>query len=130
MRGGALAILIWATINLVLFIGNWIWDAKPVNAAEAGFAVLIIYATGVGLWLAGRESIRPGPPEPRPQVEAVPQASLAAVLVGLSTACILFGFAWSTFLVYFGAGLLLAALARLAIEVRSERISRREAERL
>lgn len=125
MRGGAIPILAWATLLLVLFIGNWIWDAKPVNAAEAAFAAVIVYGTGIALWLSHRESIKPGPPEPRPEAETVPQASLAAVLLGLSIACILFGFAWSNFLVYFGGGILLLSLGRLALEVRSERATRR-----
>ena len=126
MRGGALAVLAWATLNLILFIGNFIWDGKPVNAATAAFAAVITYVTGVGLWLSRREAIRRGPPEPHVEVEAVPQASLAATLIGLSIGCILFGLAWSKFLVYFGAGALLLSLGRLFVEKRSERATRRQ----
>ncbi len=125
MRGGAIAILAWATINLVLFIGNAIWDAKPVNAAAAGLAVLIIYTVGVGVWLTSRDAIRRGPPEPRTEVEPVPQASLGAVGAGLSVGCILFGLAWANFLVYFGFGILLLSLGRVLLEKRAERASLR-----
>jgi hypothetical protein len=124
MRGGAIPLLAWATILLALFVGNWLWDQRAVNAAESALSALIIYAFGVALWLARRDSIRRGPPEAEAQTDAVPQHSLAAVLVGLSVATILFGVAWANFLVYFGAGALVLALGRLALELRSERRSR------
>jgi len=127
MRGGAIPILAWGTILLALCIGNWVWNQRPVSGAAATVAVVIVYVFGIALWLARRESIRPGPPEPRDEPEAVPQASLAAVLIGLSVGCALFGLAWAKFLMYFGAGMLLLALGRLAIELRSERATRRQA---
>jgi O-antigen ligase len=129
VRGGAIPVLVWGTILLVLAAGNWIWDDKPVNSGAATAAVVIIYSFGVALWLNRREAIRRGPPEPRPETETVPQSSLAAVLIGLSVATVLFGLAWSNFLVYFGAGLLIVSLGRLAGELRSEAASRRENER-
>ena len=46
---------------------------------------------------------------------------MAAVGIGLSVGCALFGLAWSKFLLYFGVGTLVASLARLTIEVRAER---------
>ena len=128
MRGGAIAILAWATLNLVLFAGNAIWNSKAVSAAAAGTAVLIIYTLGIGVWLAGRDALRPGPPEPRSEVEAVPEASPGAVGAGLSVGCILFGLAWANFLVYFGFGALLVSLGRLVLEKRAERASVRSAE--
>jgi len=127
MRGGSIPILAWGTILLVLCIGNWVWNDKPVNAAPATAAVVIVYAFGIALWLARRESIRRGPPDPPAEPEAVPQASVAAVAIGLSVGCALFGLAWSKFLLYFGVGTLVAALGRLALELRSERTSRRRA---
>lgn len=127
MRGGAIPILAWGTLLLVLCIGNWVWNDKPVNGAAATAAVVIVYGFGVALWLARRESIRRGPPDPPAGAEAVPQASVAAVAIGLSVGCALFGLAWSKFLLYFGLGMLVASLGRLALELRSERASRREA---
>ena len=56
----------------------------------------------------------------------MPEASLAAVLVGLSVACILFGIVWAGFLIYFGAGVLVLSLGRLVLELRAEHESRRD----
>ena len=127
MRGGAIPILAWGTLLLVLCIGNWVWDDKPVNGAAATAAVVIVYAFGIALWLARREAIRRGPPEPVTEPEAVPAASVAAVVIGLSVGCALFGLAWSKFLLYFGVGMLVLSLGRLVIELRSERATRRRA---
>jgi hypothetical protein len=127
MRGGAIPILAWGTILLVLAIGNWAWDAKPVNGAVASAAVAIIYLFGVALWLSRREAIRRGPPEPRPELDSVPQASLAAAGIGVSLGCILFGIAWAKFLVDFGIGVLVLSIGRLVLEIRAERRSRLDA---
>lgn len=127
MRGGAIPVLAWGTILLVLAIGNWVWDAKPVNGAAASAAVAIVYVFGVALWLSRREAIRRGPPEARPALDSVPQASLAAAGIGVSLGCILFGIAWAKFLVDFGVGLLVLCVGRLVLEIRSERRSRIDA---
>ena len=126
MRGGAIPILTWATILLVLAIGNWVWDDKPVNGEAATAAVAIIYGFGLALWLVRREAIRRGPPEPRSEPEAVPQASLGAMLVGLAVGCALFGLAWANFLLYFGAAVFVIALGRLYVELRAARATRRD----
>jgi hypothetical protein len=52
---------------------------------------------------------------------------VAAVAIGLSVGCALFGLAWSKFLLYFGIGTLVASLGRLAVELHSERTTRRQA---
>jgi hypothetical protein len=127
MRGGAIPIVTWGTILLVLCAGNWVWDDKPVNGAVATAAVAIVYAFGVALWLACREAIRPGPPERAKEPESVAQVSVAAVMIGLSIGCALFGLVWAKFLLYFGAGTLALSLGRLAVELRSERATRRQA---
>ena|SRR5436305_2538121 len=127
MRGGAIPILAWGTILLVLAIGNWVWNGKPIGGAAASAAVAIIYLFGVFLWVSRREAIRRGAPEARPQLDSVPQASLAAAGIGVSLGCILFGIAWAKFLVDFGIGLLVLSLGRLVIEMRAERRSRVEA---
>ena len=127
MRGGAIPLLAWGTLLLVLFIGNWIWDAKPVNAAVAGFGALVIYLAAIALWLARRESVRRGPPPPSSGPEAVPTFSAGAPLIGLSIACALFGLVWAKFLLYFGIGMLLLALGRIALELRAQRRTLRRA---
>ena len=126
MRGGAIPILVWGTILLVLAIGNWIWDAKPVNGDAATAAVLIIYGFGVAVWLARREAIRRGPPEARTENEVVPQASVAAMIIGLSAGCALFGLAWAKFLLYFGIAMFVLGVGRLIIERRAQRATRRQ----
>jgi hypothetical protein len=126
VRGGAIPILAWGTILLVLAIGNWVWDAKPVNGAAATAAVAIIYGFGVAVWLARGEAIRRGPPEPRTEVENVPAASVSAMVIGLSVGCALFGLVWARFLLYFGIAMLVASVGRLAVELRAERASRRQ----
>jgi hypothetical protein len=127
MRGGAIPLLAWGTILLVLAVGNWIWNDKAVGGAAATAAVLIVYAFGAIVWLARRESIRRGPPERHGEAEAVPQDSLASVVVGLSIGCILFGLTWAKFLVYFGAGTLVLSLGRVVLERRAERTARARA---
>jgi hypothetical protein len=126
MRGGAIPILAWGTILLVLAIGNWVWNGKPVGSGAASAAVLIVYGFGVALWLLRRESIRRGPPEPRTEIENVPSASLSAMLIGLAAGCALFGLAWAKFLLYFGIGLFVVAVGRMILELRAERATRRE----
>jgi hypothetical protein len=127
MRGGAIPVLAWGTILLVLAIGNWVWDGRPVNAGAASAAVAIVYVVGVALWASRREAIRRGPPEARPVLDAVPQASVAAAGIGVSLGCILFGIAWARFLVDFGIGLLVLSIGRLVLELRAERRSRIDA---
>ena len=126
MRGGAIPILSWGTILLVLAVGNWVWNGKAVGSGAASAAVLIIYAVGVAVWLARREALRRGPPEPRTEPESVPHASLAAVGIGVSAGCALFGLVWAKFLLYFGIGMFVASVGRLVLEMRAERAGRRE----
>ena len=127
MRGGAIPLLVWGTLLLVLFIGNWIWEAKAINAAEAAFAALVIYAVGVILWLARREAVRRGPPEQEREPEALPEGSLAAASAGISIGMVMFGMVWARFLVFFGAGILLASLVRIGLECREQRTYARQA---
>jgi hypothetical protein len=127
MRGGAIPVLAWGTILLVLAIGNWVWDGRPVNAGAASAAVAIVYVVAVALYASRREAIRRGPPEARPVLDAVPQASVAAAGIGVSLGCILFGIAWARFLVDFGIGLLVLSIGRLVLELRAERRSRIDA---
>jgi hypothetical protein len=124
MRGGAIPLLAWGTILLVLYIGNWVWDATGVNPAATALAVLVIYGAAIALiWLAGRRAVRRGPPEPRRQPRAEPQASSGAAIAAFAFASIVFGFTFGSFATYFGAGLLVVAIGRIAIEKRAERAS-------
>jgi hypothetical protein len=127
VRGGAIPLLAWGTLLVVLLIINWIWTGDAIQVGSFAFAALVIYGAGLLLWLASREALRRGPPPPRGEPEALPESSLGAVLIGFSVGCILFGLAWGRFLIYFGAGLLLLSLGRLVLELRSERESKERA---
>ncbi|MBV8946712.1 MAG: hypothetical protein JO286_04630 [Solirubrobacterales bacterium] len=126
MRGGAIPILTWGTILLVLAVGNWVWNGKAVGSGAASAAVLIVYTFGAAVWLARREAIRRGPPRRRTEDEAVPQASVAAMVIGLSAGCALFGLAWAKFLLYFGIAMFVLGVGRLIVERRAERATRRQ----
>ena len=126
MRGGAIPILAWGTILLLLAIGNWMWNGRLVGGLAASGAVAIIYLFGLAVWLARREAIRRGPPEPREDPETIPQTSLAAVGIGVSAGCALFGLAWAKFLLDFGIALFIVSVGRMALEFRAERASRRQ----
>jgi hypothetical protein len=127
MRGGAIPILAWGTILLVLAVGNWVWNDRTVSGLAATGAAVIIYCFGLAMWLARREALHRGAPEPTAEPESVPEASLAAVGIGVSAGCALFGLAWAKFLLDFGIALFVVSLGRLALEVRAERASRRAA---
>ena len=126
MRGGAIPILTWGTLLLVLAIGNWVWNGRLVGGLAASGAVAIIYLFGLAVWLARREAIRRGPPEQPAELETVPQTSLAAVGIGVSAGCALFGLAWARFLLDFGIALFIVSIGRMALELRAERASRRQ----
>ncbi len=64
MRGGAIPILAWGTLLLVLAIGNWVWNDRAISGGVATAAVAIIYGFGLAMWHQRREAIRRGPPEP------------------------------------------------------------------
>lgn len=123
MRGGAIPLLAWGALLVVLMSLNWIWTGDAIQVATFALAVVAVYAGAALLAATGRDALRRGPPAREPGPEALPQASLAAVLVGLSIACILFGLVWSGFLIYFGAGVLVLSLGRVALELRTERES-------
>jgi hypothetical protein len=124
VRGGAIPLLVWGTLLLALYAINWIWEGKLVPTLETSFAIVVIYAGGVILWLSRREAIRPGPPPADDEVEALPTISVAATVAGLSVGTILFGLVWTTFLTAFGAGMLCLSLVRIVLDVRAQRRSR------
>jgi peptidoglycan/LPS O-acetylase OafA/YrhL len=121
MRGGALVVLGWSVLLGALFLAHWLYAGEPTQIAITGASLGVIVLWGIAAGLAHRETIRRGPPPPRPSVQAIPDFSFAAASIGFSLASIGFGFVWGRFLTYFGAGLLVISLVRLAIELRSER---------
>lgn len=117
MRGGAIVFAVWGTLLATLMAVNWIWEGKAVHVASFGFAVLVVYLSGLYLLARRREAIRKGPPEYEAEPDALPRASLAAAGAGISIALMLFGVVFGSFLILIGAGLLLACLGRLAREL-------------
>lgn len=120
MRGGALPILAWALILTLSGTTNAIWTGDDIQIAMFGGAVLITVLTAVVLVLRRREALRPGEPEAPAQPEPVTHASFATMIVAVGFAALMFGLAFGHFLIYLGAGLMVAGLGRLLIELRHE----------
>ncbi len=123
MRGGSIPMLAWGTLLVLLLIMNWIWTGDAIQVGQFAFAVFVVYAFAVAFFVLHRDSVKRGAPEPTSDPLSVPELSLGAVGFGVAIATILFGFVWAHFLVYFGAGLAVLSLGRVAVEWRSERRS-------
>jgi hypothetical protein len=127
MRGGAIPLLAWSALLIVLLIINWIWTGDAIQVATFSFAAVAILGSAVALTIASRrEALRPGPPPPSSEPEAVPTASLGSVMVAVAASAIVFGLAFGSFLIYFGFGLLIASLGIVAREIRAERRQRQQ----
>jgi hypothetical protein len=124
VRGGAIPLLAWGTLLVVLLLGNLIWTQDAVQVGVFALAAGVVYAGAALLVASDREALRKGPPPAAVEPEVLPQASLAAVVVGLSIACIGFGLVWAGFLIYFGVGVLVLSVGRLVLELRAELAAR------
>lgn len=120
MRGGAIPMLAWGTLLLVFLIGNWIWTGDSVQIGLFAMAAGLIYTTAALLVAWNRQALRRGPPPTTADPEVVPQASVAAAVLGVGIACIGFGLVWSGFLIYFGAAVVVLSVGRLVLELRAE----------
>jgi hypothetical protein len=128
MRGGSIPLLAWGTLLVILMAINVIWARDAIQAATFGAAVLAIFGGAAAfLALAPRESLRRGAPPHDPAPEAVPRASAGALLFGLGVASIIFGLVFGTFPIFFGVGLVVGGLGRLAVEFRAQRATRVQA---
>ena len=47
MRGGSLPLLVWALLLLLLYLGDWIYEGAPTQAAASAGAVAIIALWGL-----------------------------------------------------------------------------------
>lgn len=121
MRGGALALFAWAVLNALLLGTDWFWTHNGLEVAETAFTVFSILAWGIVLTLRRRDSIRTGPPDVEDRPEALPTASLGAVMFAWGIAALVFGFQFGHFLIYFGIGLAVVALGVLARERHGQR---------
>lgn len=123
MRGGAIPVFLWSLLLLALLVINWVWTADRIQILMFAFAVIVLWAAVIGLWLSHRQAIRRGPPSLRTGPEAVPATSLAAFGVGASIGAMLFGVVFGKFLVFIGGGVLVLSAGRLLVEVRAQRKS-------
>src|SRR5437588_10104436 len=122
MRGGSIPLLAWGVLLAVLMTLCWIWTDAAIQVGTFAFAVAVVWG-GAALFAAegGRQALRRGAPPAVRRAQAIPTASLGAVLVAVAVGSILFGFAFGRFLVFFGAGLLVVSLGLIVYEVRGER---------
>ena len=65
MRGGAIAVLVWAALLGVLLVINVIWAGSTIQAGMFGFAIVIVAGSGLTAIALNRSAIRRGPHRPR-----------------------------------------------------------------
>lgn len=122
MRGGAIPLLAWGTLNLVLLVLNWVWEGAGIHVGLFAFTVVVVYLGALALALArGRRVLRRGAPEYVGDPEALPRVSFAAAGVGVAIALAAFGLVFGTFLIVVGGVLLALCLGRLLAELRWQR---------
>lgn len=113
MRGGAIPVLVWGFVLAVAMALLTVWNGgKPIIGFVGGFGVVVTFLTAfVFILLRPREAVRRGPPEPTGEPRAVPTASYGSVLFAVGGASLVYGLAFGHFLIYFGIGLMVVALA-------------------
>lgn len=132
MRAGALPLLAWSALLGVLFVVHLLMTGvavgDPIDTAVFAFALGIILGWGALTVAEARDTARRGAPEPEPGLEAVPAASLGAVVVAAAVVACGFGLVFGSFLVFISAGLFAAGVFVLARELVDERRARRRGE--
>jgi hypothetical protein len=127
MRGGALPVIAWGCLLAALMATNAIWTGDDIQIATFAFAMLVILSIVTLLAISSRRrALRRGAPERDRGVEGVPEISFGTALAGLGLGGLVFGLAFGHFFIYFGAGLIVIGLARVAVELRAERRSVRQ----
>lgn len=122
MRGGALPVIVWGCLLGALMATNAIWTGDTIQIEDYAYAMLTLVAIVVALTLASRRrALRRGAPELDQRPEAVPDVSFGAALAAVGFAALIFGLAFGHFFIYFGAGLMVLGLARVGLELRSQR---------
>jgi len=125
MRGGAIPLLVWGSLLLVLLALNWIWTGDAIQVASFAFAVSSVIGWVIALLTSRpREALRRGPPSASREPQAVPSASYGSVLLAVGAASTVFGFAFGHFFVFFGAGLMVVSAGVVARELYAERRAR------
>jgi Na+/H+-translocating membrane pyrophosphatase len=126
VRGGSIPLFAWGLLLVVLLVVNAVWTSDTIQVALFGFAAGVVFLSAIAFGVASRgATLRRGAPAAADDPEAVPTSSLGAVMVALGFAALMFGLVFGRFLVYFGAGVAIAALGRVTRELRNERRARR-----
>lgn len=129
MRGGVIPVIAWFALNGVLFIvhllmtGHEQADVPADGLAAFALGILIVWV--LAFLAESRQTLRRGAPELDGRPEAVPTASLGAILVAFSFVACGFGLVFGTFLVLIAAGAFVGGLFVLVRELRDERRARR-----
>jgi hypothetical protein len=121
VRGGAIPLLCWAALLTVTGTLNAIWTGDWIQSATFAAAVLAITVTAAGLIVGAPEAARRGEPTRPTGPEAIPTGSFAAMFTAVGLGMLVFGLVFGHFPIYFGAGMIVAGLGRLAIELRAQR---------
>lgn len=121
MRGGALPLLLWSLLLAASGATNAVWTGDDIQIGMFGGAVLATVLTAAVLIARSREAARRGEPSPPTEPEPVTHSSFAVVIIAVGLAALLFGFSFGHFVIYFGAGLMLAGLGRLTLELIHQR---------
>jgi hypothetical protein len=117
MRGGAIPLLVWALLNLILLVIDWIWQGTQIGVALTGYTVLIVNLFAFVYWLMNRAAVRKGEPTHDGEPQALPRISLPAALIGISVGVILYGVVFGKFMVFIGIALLALALGGVGREL-------------
>ena len=109
-----------------MLIVNAVWTSDTIQVALFGFAAGVVFLSAVAFGVASRgEALRRGAPGPPGEPEVVPTSSLAAVMAAVGFAALISGLVFGRFLIYFGAGVVIASLGQASRELRAERRARR-----
>jgi uncharacterized iron-regulated membrane protein len=126
MRGGAIPLIAWGVLNLVLLIIAGIWEGDGIynggiHMGLAGYTVLAMWLGGLVLLLQRRHAIHKGPPEYERDIDALPRVSFGAAGFGIACALAGFGIVFGKFLIYIGGALLIASVGQVVRELRWQR---------
>jgi hypothetical protein len=111
----AFPVLGWATFLTLLTAVLWFWTSDPLPPALFSGAAAVTWV--LGLYLA----LRPAEP---PETRAVPDLSLASVLVAVAIAMLVIGALVGPWLLLIGGGALTLGIAGIGRELLAQRRAR------
>lgn len=129
MRSGAIPVIAWFVLNAILFVVHLLMtghaQADGLAAWLSAFALGILLVWVVVMAAESRQVLHRGAPELSREPEAVPAASVGALMVAFAVVACGFGLVFGAFLVFIAAGVFVGAIFVLAREIRDERRARR-----